>query len=80
MYPCLVHVHVDRVADLPQVARALDRVRLVRALFRLGSRIEINSAMIPITTSSSTSVNPPGQRRAAANGERAVTGRALVRS
>jgi hypothetical protein len=27
-------------------------------LFKLGSRIEIRSAMIPITTSNSTNVNP----------------------
>jgi len=30
----------------------------LRALLNAGNRIEINSAMIPITTKSSTSVNP----------------------
>src|SRR5215469_15484735 len=38
---------------------------LSRALLSAGSRIEINSAMIPITTSSSTSVNAKRMRRAA---------------
>src|SRR3954466_6200902 len=33
-----------------------------RARLRDGSRIEINSAMIPITTSNSTSVNPRATR------------------
>jgi hypothetical protein len=33
-----------------------------RTLFRAGSRIEINNAMIPMTTSSSTSVKPRVRR------------------
>src|SRR4029079_17250209 len=36
----------------------LARLACSRARFRLGSRIEISRAMMPMTTSSSTSVNP----------------------
>src|ERR1700722_11164056 len=36
----------------------LTRLAVSRARFKLGSRIEISRAMIPITTSNSTRVNP----------------------
>jgi hypothetical protein len=36
----------------------LTRFAVSRARFKLGSRIEISKAMIPITTSSSTRVKP----------------------
>ena len=38
----------------------LTRLAVSRARFKLGSRIEISRAMIPITTSNSTRVNPSG--------------------
>src|SRR3954469_38603 len=60
----------------PWICRRFDaqavRIDDSRAFFRLGSRIAIRSAMIPMTTRSSTSVNAAVEPRRLAKRERSV--------
>jgi hypothetical protein len=56
MHPCAIDRRFDRHLTVFELSRAFDNA---------GNKIEINSAMIPITTSSSTSVNPRCLKRPA---------------
>ena len=63
-------VREHRVAELAQVRQALDPPRSSTYLFAAGSSSATSSAMIPMTTSSSTSVNAPARRHGAMRNER----------
>jgi hypothetical protein len=57
--PLVLRVHGGRQPDVPQVVHALDVVGApARAAEGGQRRMEIRTAMIPMTTSNPTSVNP----------------------